>query len=115
MDEVITEYLSKITPTKLIEQEITKTEESLTKLKENLLKVESIQNQMKDDANPLRPADKHLIKIREEKYKEHKQSIKAQIKNNSISWKKIAEVFIFKNKMDAQIWIMDKIEQDKEH
>ena len=112
LDEVITKYLSDIVPADLLELEIQQTEDILKELRENLIKTRMVQDQNLINEN--KTDDTHLERFRDEKFIESKKSITTQIKNNSISWGKIMDVFMFKNKKETQVWILKKIEESKQ-
>ena len=111
LDEVITEYLSDIVPADLLELKIQQTEGTLKELRENLIKTRTVQEQ--NPINENKTDDSHLERFRDEKFIESKKSITTQIKNNSISWGTIMNVFMFKNKKETQVWILKKIEESK--
>ena len=110
LDEIITKYLSESVPSELLELEIKDTEDKLNELRENLVKVKMSQEQSKYILNNPGETSEQLTKFRDDKFMENRQSIETQIKNHCISWKTIADLFMFKNKNDAQMWILDKIE-----
>lgn len=111
LDEVITEYLSDIVQADLLELKIQQTEDTLKELRENLVKTRMVQEQ--NPINENKTDDTHLERFRDEKFIESKKSIITQIKNNSISWGTIMNVFMFKNKKETQVWILKKIEELK--
>ena len=113
LDEVVTGYLSDIIPADLLKLEIQKTEDKLNGLRESLVKVNITQEQNKYDIKSTGGTSEQLTQFRDKKYEESEQAIKTQIKNHCISWKRIADLFMFKNKNEAQLWILDKIENVK--
>lgn len=115
LDEIITKYLSESVPSELLELEIKDTEDKLNELRENLVKAKMSQEQSKYSLDNTEGTNEQLTKFRDDKFIENRRSIETQIKNHCVSWKTIADLFMFKNKREAQLWILDKIEHDNDN